>query len=87
MKNTIIVNVTRGDLAHRYDSPCNCPIAKAIKRELPDSIVYVGAGMARINGIRYTFNADADEKAFSRAQSFIGWIKGGFKVVLTKQHI
>lgn len=87
MKNTIIVQVKRKDLRHPYGRPDSCPINQALRREFPDKHILVGQSDVRIDDLVYDIHGDADEKAFERAQSFIGWLKGGFTVLLTRRYV
>lgn len=75
------IKVTREDLKGQYTEPMDCPIARAIKRQLKiddESYFCVTPHSVVINGKRYSLPKEADLKAQKRSQSFIGRLLGGF---------
>lgn len=73
--------VTRQDLKGEYTEPTDCPIARAIKRQLKiseDIVFGVTPRIVYINGKYYNLPREADIKARERSQSFKGWLLGGF---------
>ena len=86
MPKTVTFKVTREDLKGKYTDPEDCSIARASKRFFDQQRVCVVPDQVRIPfwRMRYKLRPWDNLKAMCRSRTFLGWLLGGFTVVLTE---